>query len=128
MIESDVPLGAGLSSSAALEVSTALALIWASDIKIDDLDVVKLCQRAEHEYAGTRCGIMDQFIPKFGRADRALMLDCRSLNYDLLPIPAGVRIVICNSMVRHALAAGEYNLRRSDCEEGVRVLREFFRR
>jgi galactokinase len=125
LIESDVPLGAGLSSSAALEVSTALALTWASGIKIDDLEVVKLCQRAEHEYAGTRCGIMDQFISKFGRADHALMLDCRTLNYELLPVPADVSIVICNSMVRHALAAGEYNLRRRDCEEGVRVLREF---
>ena len=125
LIESDVPLGAGLSSSAALEISTALAMTWASDIKIDDLELVKLCQRAEHEFAGTRCGIMDQFISRFGRADHALMLDCRSLQYELVPVPPGVRIVICNSMVRHSLAAGEYNLRRRDCEEGVRILRGY---
>jgi galactokinase len=125
LIESDVPPGAGLSSSAALEVSAALALMWASAVELEDLELVKLCQQAEHEYARTRCGIMDQFIAMFGRADKALMLDCRSLKYGLLPVPSGVRIVICNSMVRHALAGGEYNLRRRDCEEGVRLLREF---
>jgi galactokinase len=125
LIESDVPLGVGLSSSAALEVSVALALTWVSDIELGDLELVKVCQRAEHEFAGTRCGIMDQFIARFGRTARALLLDCRSLRYELLPVPEGVRIVICNSMVRHALAAGEYNLRRHDCEEGVRSLQEF---
>jgi galactokinase len=123
LIESDVPLGSGLSSSAALEVSTALALTCISNIKVDDLELVKLCQRAEHEYAGTRCGIMDQFIARFGRADHALLLDCRSLQYDLLPIPADARIVVCNSNVRHALASGEYNLRRQDCEQGLMSLR-----
>lgn len=122
LIESDVPLGAGLSSSAALELSSALALTWISNASGDDLELVKMCQRAEHEFAGTRCGIMDQFIARFGRIGHALRLDCRSLRYELVPIPEDVRLVICNSMVKHALAGGEYNQRRQDCEEGVRKL------
>ena len=80
------------------------------------------CQRAEHEYAGTKCGIMDQFISCCGRADHALLLDCRSLDCELLKIEDRVRIVVCNTMVKHELAAGEYNRRRADCETGVRLL------
>jgi len=74
---------------------------------------------------GTRCGIMDQFVTGFGAAGHALMLDCRSLEYQLLPIPEDIRVVVCNSMVRHELASGEYNRRRADCEEGVRLLQPF---
>ncbi|HEX9110717.1 MAG TPA: galactokinase [Terriglobales bacterium] len=122
VIQGQVPLGAGLSSSASLEVSTALALISVSNFELPPLELVKICQRAEHEYAGTRCGIMDQFIATFGRSGHALMLDCRSLDYNLLPIPPDVRLVMCNTMVRHELAAGEYNHRRADCETGVRTL------
>jgi galactokinase len=84
--------------------------------------LVKLCQKAEHEYVGTLCGIMDQFIAVFGVTGQALMLDCRSLEYQLLPIPKDLRLVVCNSMVRHELASGEYNQRRADCEEGVKLL------
>jgi len=125
MIHGQVPLGAGLSSSAALEVSTALALLAASSRQAPKLELAQLCQRAEHEYAGTRCGIMDQFVATFGESGHALMLDCRSLDYKLLPLPDDVRLVICNSMVKHELAAGEYNLRRADCETGVRILRQY---
>jgi galactokinase len=121
-IHGQVPLGAGLSSSASLEVAVALALASVAEVALPPLEMAKLCQRAEHEYAGTRCGIMDQFIATFGRAGHALMLDCRSLRYESLPIPVDVRLVICNTMVRHELAAGEYNLRRADCEAGVRML------
>ncbi len=124
VIHGEVPLGAGLSSSAALEVSTALALLSGSNVTLPPLDLVKICQRAEHQYAGTRCGIMDQFIATFGRAGHALMLDCRSLDYQLLPIPKDVRLVICNSMVKHELAAGEYNRRRADCETAVKILQQ----
>jgi len=124
IIHGQVPLGAGLSSSAALEVSTALALLSVSSHRLPPLELVKTCQRAEHEYAGTRCGIMDQFITIFGRSGHALMLDCRSLDYKLLPIPTDVRLVICNTMVKHALAAGEYNRRRADCEAGVKILQQ----
>jgi galactokinase len=84
--------------------------------------MAKLCQMAEHEYVGTRCGIMDQFIATFGAAGNALMLDCRSLEYQLLPVPQDVRLVVCNTMVRHELASGEYNRRRADCEAGVKLL------
>ena len=124
MIEGQVPLGAGLSSSAALEVSTALALLSTGNRPAPPLELAQLCQRAEHEYAGTRCGIMDQFIATFGKAGHALMLDCRSLEYKMLPLPKDVRLVICNSMVKHELAGGEYNSRRADCETGVRILRQ----
>jgi galactokinase len=125
LIYSDVPLGAGLSSSASLEVSVALALMALSRIDLPPLELAKLCQRAEHEYAGTRCGIMDQFIAVFGRVQCALMLDCRSLDYQALTLPADISVVICNSMVKHEHTAGEYNLRRADCEYGVRLLQQF---
>jgi galactokinase len=125
VIKGDVPMGAGLSSSAAIEVVTAFALLSTSHIESDRRAIALICQRAEHEYAGTKCGIMDQFISCFGRSGHALLLDCRSLQYELLPIADGVRIVICNTMVKHALAAGEYNHRRADCEAGVRFLRQF---
>jgi galactokinase len=125
LIRSNVPLGAGLSSSASLEVSTAWALTALSGIDLPLLDSAKLCQRAEHQYAGTRCGIMDQFIAVFGRAQCALMLDCRSLEHQVLTVPADVSIVICNSMVKHEHSGGEYNSRRTDCENGVKVLQRF---
>ena len=122
VIHGEVPLGAGLSSSASLEVATGLALSSLSGIDIPRLELVKLCQKAEHEFVGTRCGIMDQFVAVHGAAGHALMLDCRSLEYVLLPLPRDLRLVVCNSMVRHELASGEYNCRRADCEEGVRLL------
>jgi len=124
-IHGDVPLGAGLSSSASLEVAIALALTFVSEITLPRRELVKLCQAAEHEYVGTRCGIMDQFIVSFGAAGQALKLDCRSLEYELLPVPQDLRIVVCNSMVRHELASGEYNRRRADCETGVKLLQPY---
>jgi galactokinase len=125
VIKGDVPIGAGLSSSAAIEVATAFALLATSHVEVDRREVALTCQRAEHEYAGTKCGIMDQFISCFGRANHASLLDCRSLEYELLAIADRVRIVICNTMVKHDLAAGEYNHRRADCEAGVRFLQRF---
>jgi galactokinase len=122
VIKGAVPIGAGLSSSAAIEVATAMALLAVSHAALDLREIASICQRAEHNYAGTKCGIMDQFISCFGQANHALLLDCRSLDYQLLPLSNRARIVICNSMVRHDLAAGEYNLRRADCEAGVRFL------
>ncbi len=121
-IRSSVPIGAGLSSSAALEVATAAALCAVSGITLDSRELALLCQRAENSFVGMRCGIMDQFISCHGVAGHAIMLDCRSLEYRLFPLPPGVQLVICNSMVRHALAGGEYNSRREDCEAGVRAL------
>jgi len=125
-IFSHVPIGAGLSSSAALEVSVASALLAACGKTLPLADVAKLCQRAENEFVGARVGIMDQFASCFGSADRAILLDCRSLEYQLLPMPAGITMVICNSMVKHEHSGGEYNERRTQCEEGVRLLRQYF--
>ena len=122
VIHGEVPVGAGLSSSASLEIALALALTHLSGLTLSRLELVKLCQRAEHEYVGTRCGIMDQFVATFGAAGHALMLDCRSLEYQLLPVPEDLCLVVCNSMVRHELASGEYNLRRHDCETGIKLL------
>ena len=124
IIEGQVPMGAGLSSSASLEVAIALALLSASPSNAAPLELAKMCQRAEHEYVGTRCGMMDQFIAVFGQVDHALMLDCRSLQAESLVIPHDVRLVICNSMVKHVLASGEYNRRRADCETGVSILKK----
>jgi galactokinase len=122
VIMSEVPLGSGLSSSAALEVSTAWALLANSDIEIDRTAVAQMCQKAEHVYAEMRCGIMDQFISCHGRVGYALMLDCRSLEFELLPIPGAVRLMVCNTMVKHEHASSGYNTRRRECEEGFRAL------
>jgi galactokinase len=124
MVHGDVPVGAGLSSSAALEVASALAFLGLSGGVLPLPQIAQLCQRAENEFVGARVGIMDQFVACLGKAGHALMLDCRSLAYEFVPIPAGISIVICNTMVRHKLAGGEYNVRRAECEEGVRLLAE----
>ena len=122
LIASDVPIGAGLSSSAALEVACGLALADLSGTSMD-LDLLAMaCQRAEHEFAGTRCGIMDQMIACYGRAGHALLLDTRGLSRTYVPLPASVRVVVCNTMVAHRLAFAEYNARRLDCEAGVAAL------
>jgi galactokinase len=123
-IRSDVPIGAGLSSSAAVEVAAALALLREAPIQYsaDWTELAKLCQRAENEFVGVRCGIMDQFIACHARAGHALMLDCRSLEYRQAPLPPSVKLVIANTMVRHSLASGEYNRRRAECDEGAAVL------
>jgi galactokinase len=122
LIASDVPIGAGLSSSAALEVACGYALLDLANREILLDDLARACQRAEHEFVGTRCGIMDQTIACYGREDHALMLDTRNLEQRYLPLPPTVRVLVCNTMVRHQLASGEYNARRADCEEGVRVV------
>lgn len=123
-ISSDVPMGAGLSSSAAIEVSSAYALLGSCGHRIEPLRVALLCQKAENEFLGVRCGIMDQFTSCHGQADHALFLDCRTLDYRKIPIPGAFRLVICNTMVQHALGLNEsqYNARREECEEGVRRL------
>ena len=125
LIASDVPIGAGLSSSAALEVSVGYALLDLAGIEVDRTELARRCQQAENDFVGMRCGIMDQFIACHGAAGHALLLDCRSLDFRLVPIDPAVRLVICNSMVHHAHAGGEYNLRRAECERGVALLAPF---
>ena len=121
-IRGEVPLGSGLSSSAAIEVATACALAANAHAKIDRRELALLCQKAENEFVGAHVGIMDQFVSLFGEAQRALMLDCRSLEFRLLPLPDTVNLVICNTMVKHALASSAYNERRAQCEAGVKQL------
>ena len=124
-IRGEVPIGSGLSSSAAIEVATACALAANSGLKIDPRELALLCQRAENEFVGARVGIMDQFISLFGQAQQALLLDCRSLEFRLLPLPDNVRLIICNTMVKHELASSAYNERRAQCEAGVKYLAKF---
>ncbi len=125
-IRGEVPIGSGLSSSAAIEVATACALAANSGLNIDARELALLCQRAENEFVGARVGIMDQFVSLFGQAQHALLLDCRSLEFKLLPLPDNVRLIICNTMVKHELASSAYNERREQCEMGVRVLAQFY--
>ena len=122
LVRGEVPIGSGLSSSAAIEVATGFALLDIAGAQVDRLELAKLCRQAENEFVGMRCGLMDQFISCFGKARHALMLDCRSLDYRLLPLPDKVKLVVCNTMVKHELAASEYNARRAECEEAVRLL------
>ncbi|HTT40553.1 MAG TPA: galactokinase, partial [Burkholderiales bacterium] len=121
-VRGEVPLGAGLSSSAAIEVCVGYVLLHLSGHPIDRARLALLCQRAENEFVGMRCGIMDQFIACHGQAGHAVLLDCRSLDHRAVRIPDPMQLVICNTMVKHALATGEYNTRRAQCEEGVRLL------
>jgi galactokinase len=125
VIDGQVPIGSGLSSSAAIEVTTALALTSLGGVTIPLLEVARLCQRAENTYTGARCGIMDQFVSCFGKQDHALMLDCRSLEATYLQLSPNVCLVICNTMVRHELATGEYNERRASCERVVETIAKF---
>jgi galactokinase len=122
-IVGDVPLGAGLSSSASVEVATAFAVLGATSYDMPLNKIAILCRRAENAFVGANVGIMDQFVSCCGAQDHAVMIDCRSLEYTLAPIPPDVRIVICNSMVRHSVAGGEYNTRRAEIEEGTAILR-----
>ena len=122
LIASDVPIGGGLSSSAALEVACGYALLRLSGAPIDLTALALACQRAEHEFAGTRCGVMDQMIACHARADTLYKLDTRSLAGEWVPLPPDIRVVVCNTMVAHELASAEYNARRADCEAGVRTL------
>ncbi len=122
LIRGEVPIGAGVSSSAAIEVAVGYALLANSGVQVDGRALARMCQKAENEIVGTRSGIMDQLASACGMAGRAVLLDCRSLEFRTLPLPQGIRLVICNTMVKRELASSAYNTRRDECEEGVRVL------
>jgi galactokinase len=126
----NVPLGAGLSSSASIEVVTAVTLLRHAASHMDAKSIALLCQRAENQFVGSPCGIMDQFVVTAATRDHALLIDTRDLESELLPLDSGdlaqCSIVIANSMVRHSVAGGEYGTRRRELEEGQTALRENF--
>jgi galactokinase len=119
---SDVPWGSGLSSSAALEVATALAVLSLIGASYPGPVLARLCQRAENEFVGASCGIMDQFISANGAKDHAMLLDCRDLSFKLAPIPANVALVIANTMVKHSVAGGDYTTRRAEVEAACAII------
>lgn len=125
LIYSTVPLGSGLSSSAALEVSTALALGWNGDLP--SLELAKLCRRAENKFIGLPSGIMDQYVSVFGCKNAALLIDCRSLASQPVELPAGAAIVAVNSMVKHELAQSAYRKRVEECNAAVREIQQDLR-
>jgi galactokinase len=126
----DIPLGAGLSSSASVEVVTAIALLSHAQSTLSAEVIAKLCQSAENNYVGSPCGIMDQFVVTAAAANHALLLDTRDLTFELLPMNkgqlAGCTIVVANSGVKHSIAGGDYGLRRREVEAGQAKLRERF--
>lgn len=125
LIDSDVPIGGGLSSSAALEVATASALTAIAGATIEPGQLALAAQKAEHEFVGAQVGIMDQFAATFGRKDHALLIDCRSLETRQIPLRnLNAAIVVCNTNVKHQLASSAYNQRRAECEQGVELLRQ----
>ena len=127
VIDGDVPTGAGLSSSAALECSFAFALNHLQKSGIPTRELILISQWAEHNYAGVKCGIMDQFSSMMGQEGKAFVLDCRSLEYRYFPVDlSDASIVLCDSMVKHSLASSEYNTRRSECEQGVSIIRRYY--
>lgn len=123
LIDGDVPLGSGLSSSASLEVAVGYAFQLLNEVQLLGDELALLAQGAENSFVGVQCGIMDQFISALGQEDHALLIDCRDLSYQPVPIPAGVRVVICDSHVQRTLAASAYNQRRAECEAAVQRLK-----
>ncbi|MEY2950660.1 MAG: galactokinase [Saprospiraceae bacterium] len=122
----NIPQGSGLSSSAALEMSLALGLNSLFNLQLNDLELIKAAQIAEHKYVGTQCGIMDQFASMMGRANHSILLDCKTLDYDYIPMQMhDCRWLIINSNVHHELSSTAYNQRRNECQEGVEILRKY---
>ena len=119
LVNGNIPIGAGLSSSAALEVVSTLAFLSLTGTQMPLPEVATLCREAENTYVGAHVGIMDQYISCMGKAGHAMLLDCRSLEFRLVPIPPGLQLVVCNTMVKHDVATSGYNVRRAQCEEGV---------
>lgn len=122
----NIPIGAGLSSSAALEGGVLFGVTRLFDWNIPLVEMAKIAQKAENEFVGVQCGIMDQFISLNGKKNHAMKLDCRSLEYEFYPLKRrDIHIVLCDTRIRRELASSEYNVRRSQCEEGVRILQQF---
>jgi galactokinase len=126
VIDSDVPIGSGLSSSAALEMSVGDALLQLTGQRVDLVTLALAAQKAEHVYAGAKVGLMDQLASAFGKKQHALLIDCRSLERTLIELKIGDHaVVVCDTNVRHELAASEYNQRREECERAVEILKQY---
>ncbi|MBA2499271.1 MAG: galactokinase [Chitinophagaceae bacterium] len=124
VLDGDVPMGAGLSSSASVECAVAFGLNHLFELNLSPIEMALVSQKAEHNFAGVMCGIMDQFASVFGKKDHAIQLDCRSMAYDYIPLDLkGYKILLLNTNVEHALASTEYNIRRQQCEQGVEIVR-----
>src|SRR5690606_23934109 len=125
-IDSQLPIGSGVSSSAALECGLAYGLNELFNLGLSKMEIVELSQRAEHTYVGTKCGIMDQFASVMSKEGHVILLDCESLEYDYIPIDlTPYKILMLNTNVSHNLASGEYNTRRAECEVGVAILKKY---
>lgn len=125
VLNADVPIGAGLSSSAAVECATAYVLNEIFDLDIDKIELVKISQIAEHTFAGVMCGIMDQFASMHGKKDHVIKLDCRTLEFEYVPLKMeGYKLLLLNTNVKHALGDSEYNTRRQQCEAGVALIKK----
>lgn len=125
VLDSDIPVGSGISSSAALECGLAFGLNELFNLNLSKLTIVELSQRAEHNYVGTKCGIMDQFASVMSKKDHVILLDCQSLEFEYVPIKIEpYKILLLNTNVSHNLASGEYNLRRGQCEKGVEIIKQ----
>ena len=121
----DIPFGAGVSSSAALESGMGFALRELMGISFDNWELVKMALRTEHEYVGLKCGIMDMFACVFGKQDKVMLLDCRSLEHQYVPFDiTGYALVLCDTKVSHSLASTEYNTRRMQCDKGIQLIRK----
>jgi len=124
LLTSNVPIGAGLSSSAAVECATVFALNHLLKTGFSRIEMVNMAQKAEHEYAGVMCGIMDQFASMMGKASQVIKLDCRSLEYKYVPFKLdGIKILLLNTNVKHSLASSEYNTRREECEKAIKLIK-----
>lgn len=124
-LKSDVPIGAGLSSSAAIECAVAFAINELFALGLDRMQLTKMAQKAEHEYAGVLCGIMDQFASMFGKKDQVILLDCKTMHYQYYPLKlANYDIVLLDTQIKHALASSEYNTRRAECEQGIILIQQ----
>ncbi len=125
VLDSDIPVGSGISSSAALECGLAFGLNELFNLELSKLTIVELSQRAEHNFVGTKCGIMDQFASVMSKKDHVILLDCQTLAFRYVPIKIEpYKIVLLNTNVSHNLASGEYNLRRGQCEKGVEIIKQ----